>query len=339
MNKIYFAMASVCLLMLLVFSGSAAAQKSIELSFNEFLPSSNKHAIANVAWAKEIEKRTGGKVKITVYPGATLTAPEKVYGAVVAGICDMGHSILSYTRGRFPLMAAVDLPVGTPSGKVATLMARDFYKKFMPKELADTKVLILHGTTSPLIHTSKKQVLTLEDLKGLKIRTTGLTANIIKALGAIPVAMPYTETYEALQRGIVDGTYSSMETLKTSRLAEVVKYTTDTSVVGLTATGFIAMNLTRWNSLPKDIQKTVEEVSREYETIHGRLWDETAEEGRSFTLSRGNSVVALSKQEGPRWKDRTKVVLSDFVKETEAKRLPGKEALAEVIRLVEKYSK
>lgn len=329
----------VCLFAYPMMSQPALGQAPIELSYNMFLPAAYPHVTAANAWGKEIEKRTGGRIKVVVYPGAVLTTPEKVYDGVVSGISDIGFAFLTYTRGRFPLMEATDLPLGITSGRMGTLVANEFYRKFQPKELSDTKVLLFHGNPPAYIHTKKKPVRTLEDLKGLKIRSTGLSSKIIKALGGTPVAMAMSDVYEGLQRGIIDGAYSPVSTLKAYRHAEVTKYTTDASAVSFTSAGFCVMNLNRWNSLPKDIQKIIEDVSHEYEPVYGKMWDDQGEEGMAFAESKGHTFVSLTKEEGKRWREAAKPVIDDYVKEAEAKGLPGKEALAEVMRLVEKYSK
>ena len=131
-------------------------------------------------WMKEIqkaatiiEKRTDGRVVVEHYPGQTLTKARQCYDGVVTGLSDLGLSVFAYTRGRFPVMAAVDLPLGYTSGSVATAVANAVYQKFKPKELLDTQVMYLHAHGPGLLHTKGKLVRKLEDVKGLKIRGHG----------------------------------------------------------------------------------------------------------------------------------------------------------------------
>ena len=119
---------------------------------------------------QEVETRTNGEVVVEYYPGQTLTKARQVYDGVVEGLSDVGFSVLAYTRGRFPVMAAVDLPLGYTSGTVATKVVNAVYKKFMPKELMDTQVMYLHAHGPGLIHTKGKAVRKMEDMKGLKFR-------------------------------------------------------------------------------------------------------------------------------------------------------------------------
>ena len=106
---------------------SFGAEKPIELSFSVFFPPTHPHALASIEMAKEIETRANGQVKITVFSGGTLTKPQACYDGVVDGISDMRHSVFSYTRGRFPLMEALDLPLGYPNGAVPSNVVYEFY--------------------------------------------------------------------------------------------------------------------------------------------------------------------------------------------------------------------
>ncbi len=315
-----------------------AQSKTVNLNYSIFFPPTHGQCKAGVSWAKEVEKRTNGRVKITVFPAGTLTKANQCYNGVVKGISDLGMSCFAYTRGRFPVMEAVDLPHGYPNGRVATHVATEFYKRMKPEELKDVKVLYIHAHGPGLLHT-KKPVRKLEELKGLKIRSTGLSAKVSAALGAVPVAMPQSATYEALQKGVVEGTFTPIETLKGWKQAEVVKYTTDCSEVGYTTAMFVVMNLKKWNSLPGDIQKTIEEISKEWVDVHGKIWDKGDVEGRDFALSLGNEIIPLSEKESSRWVNAVKPLVDNYIKAAGEKNLPGDKAVAEVKKLITKYSK
>jgi len=321
-----------------IFTGIGHAANDIKLTYSIFFPPSHVQAKAGESWAKEIEKRTNGQVKITVFPGGTLTPADQCYDGIVKGISDMGMSAFAYTRGRFPIMEALDLPLGFPSGRVATRVANEFFKVMKPKALEDVKVLYLHAHGPGLLHT-KKPVKTLEDLKGMKIRSTGFSAKVVEALGAVPVAMPQGETYESLQKGVVDGTFGPIEVLKGWKQAEVIKSTTECYEVGYTTVFFVAMNLKKWNALPKDIQKIFEDVSKEWIDAHGKAWDTSDTDGRAFTLSLGNQIIKLSSSESARWKKAVNPTIDEYIKNTDAKGLPGKQAVKEAQTILAKQRK
>jgi TRAP-type transport system periplasmic protein len=311
-----------------------AQAETTKLTYSIFFPPTHAQAIAAMNFAKEIEKRTNGKVQITAFPGGTLTKAPMVYDGVVKGISDLGNSCFAYTRGRFPVMEVVDLPMGYASGAVATKVANDFAKSANLKELQDVKVLYVHAHGPGLLHT-KKPVRTLEDLKGMKIRATGLSAKVVEALGAVPVAMDQPQAYEALQKGVVEGTISPIEVLKGWKQGEVIKYTTDCSGVGYTTAMFVVMNKDKWNALPDDVKKVFDDTANEWVAVHGKAWDAADEEGRKFTLGLGNEIITLSPEEDAKWRKAVEPVIKEY-----ASKAPNGEAnVAKVRGLIDKCGK
>jgi len=327
---------TLCLLMTGI--PSTAQAGTTQLTYSIFFPAAHGQAKAGESWAREIEKRTNGQVKINVLAGGTLTPADQCFDGVVKGISDIGMSCFAYTRGRFPLMEVLDLPMGYPNGRVATRVANEFFKKFMPKELEGVKLLYIHAHGPGLLHT-KTPVTTLEQIKGMKIRSTGLSAKVVEMLGAVPVAMPQGQTYESLQKGVVEGTFAPIETLKGWKQGEVVKSTTDSSVIGYTTAMFVVMNLKKWNALPAGTRKVMEEVSGQWIDVHGKAWDQLDEEGRAYTLGLGNKIVPLSAEENARWGKAVRPIIEGYIKEVSAKGLPAQKAVAEVEGLIKQYAK
>jgi TRAP-type C4-dicarboxylate transport system substrate-binding protein len=321
-----------------LFLAHGAEQKAITLTYSNFFIPQEVQAKLGEAWAREVEKRTDGRVKITYYPGGKLLKAEQTFDGVLKDASDIGMSAFSYNLGAFPVMEAIDLPMGYPSGKAATLVINDFYKKSQPKELAGVKVLYFHAHGPGLLH-SKKPVNKLEDLKGMRIRSTGMSAKIAKALGAVPVAMSQDNTYEALLNNQVDATFGPMEVLKGWNQAKVIKYTIDDCCVSYTTGMYVVMNLKKWNSLPPDIQKIFDGVSAEWIIKHGEAWDASDQEGRKYTLSLGNKVNSLSIQEEGRWANAVRPVIDEYVNGTKKKGLPGKEFVETIYELIGKQGK
>ena len=328
--------ASCFLVSLMIATVPSAKGETINLTYSNFFPPTHIHGKLGDAWAKEIGERTNGKVKITYFPGGALLKGPQMYDGILKGITDIGMSCFAYTRGRFPVMEAIDLPLGYPSGRVATLIINDFYKEFQPKELAEVKVLYLHAHGPGLLH-SKKPVYRLEDLKGMKVRSTGFFAKVCKALGAAPVAMSMGETYEALQKGVVEATVSPIEALKGWKQAEVIKYTTESYSIGYTTGFYVMMNKKKWNSLPKDVQKVFNEVSTGWIAKHAEAWDVIDVEGRKYTLSLGNKIIPLAKEESARWAKAVKPVIDEWIRSAEGKGFPGKTYVETIRKLIKKY--
>jgi len=302
-------------------------QQPMEMTYSIFFPATHQHTVLAQDWAGEIAKRTKGRVKINVFPGGTLTPADKCYDGVENGISDIGMSVLGYTRGKFPLSEVIDLPLGYRSGAVATELVNAFYQKFNPKEFDKVKILYLHAHGPGFLHT-KAAVTSLEELKGLKIRCTGLAAKIVTALGGTPVAMPMGETYDALNRGVVDGSMAPMESLQGWKWGEVVKSSTEDYGAAYTTAFFVAMNKAKWDALPKDIQEIIEKVNAEWIPKTGKGWDDMDKAAREFVTARGNQVIALPAEENARWAQAVQPILDEYVKSMKEKGLPGAEALA-----------
>ena len=333
---ILFVASTFCLFIGL--SANSSSAEPIELSYANMFPPTHIQSKLPESWCKEIEKRTNGKVKVTYYPGQTLLKGPKIWGGVIDGIADVGTSVLGYSRGVFPSMEAIDLPMGYPNAKIATMVINDFYNKFKPKPFSKVKVMYFHAHGPGILH-SKKPVRTLEDIKGMKVRSYGFNAKMTSALGAVPVAMSQAGVYEALQKGVADATFSPAEVLKGWKQAEVVKSTTQCYSVGYTAGFFVAMNLDKWNSLPKDVQKVIEEINTEWVAKYGEAWETSDKEGLEFSRGLGNEVIPLSMEESAKWAEAVAPVVDDYIKAATAKGLPGKEYVEFIRAKIKEYSK
>jgi TRAP-type C4-dicarboxylate transport system substrate-binding protein len=305
----------------------SAGAKSINLTYSNFFPPTHIQSKLAQQWGEEVGKRTEGRVTITYFPGGTLTKAKQCYDGVVEGLSDIGMSALAYSRGRFPVMAAVDLPLGYKSGVAATELANAVYNKFQPKELRDVKVLFFHAHGPGLLFTAKKPVRTLEDIKGMKLRGTGNSAQLLKALGAAPVAMSMPDTYQAIRKGVVDGGVYPMETNKGWKMGEVVDYCTLDYPVGYTTTFFAVMNKDKWNAVSKQDQKTIMEISKEFAAKHGQAWDDSDKEGRKFLTEKGGKYIELSEAEGQRWKDKAAPMMQNYIEKVSKKKIDGKAVL------------
>lgn len=306
-----------------------ASQKPVNLSYSIFFPPSHIQSKTAEEWSREVEKRTGGRVRITTYPGGSLTKAPQCYDGVVSGISDLGMSCFAYTLGRFPLLEGLDLPLGYPDGVTASRIATEMVRKYAPKEVDNVKVLYIHAH-GPGILASKKDVRRLDDMRGLKVRATGLSAKIVELLGGAPVAMSQPETYEALQKGVVEATLCPVETLKGWKQGEVIKSVTDSSGIGYTTAMFVVMNKDKWNSLPADIQQIISQVCDEWVDKHGEAWNQADREGEEFVKQLGRKTIPLSADELAKWKTAVAPILNDYVKATTDKGLPGSDFLKDL---------
>jgi TRAP-type C4-dicarboxylate transport system substrate-binding protein len=308
-------------------------------TYSTFFPPTHIQTKVPEAWAKEIEELSKGQIKIQIFTGGSLTPAPQIYDGVVKGISDFGLSVLAYSPGRFPVLAAVDNPFGYPNAFVATRVINELNKKFQPKELSDVHVCYLFAHGPGLLHTVNKPVKKLEDVAGLKIRATGTSQLIVRAMGAAPVSMSQGETYDALKKNIADGTLVPVEALEGFKQGEVLKYTTLTYSSGYSQGFFVAMNQKKWDSLPPDLQKIITDVSKKYENVTAKAWEDSDESGRQFCLKLGHEFIKLPDEESAKFKAAMKPVFEEYIKQVKEKGLDGDAIFKTTQEMVETYSK
>jgi len=315
-------------------------QDTVELRLAHFFPSTHPVETDLIKpWAQEIEKVTNGKVKITSYHNGSLLPAAQIYEGVVDGIADMGLSCFSYTPGRFPVLEAFELPgITYPTSEAASMVAWGGINGLNPKEIQDTKMLMVFATGPGDLYT-KVPVRALKDLKGLEIRATGLSAKTLQALGAVQVGMPQSDAYEALSKGIVKGNLGPVEVLKGWRQAEVTDYVTRTPFLYNTLF-FITMNLDKWKSLDPGVQKSIEETSRKYfEEVACGLWDKQNEDAWKWAVeTEGIKELKLTPEEAGKWIALIKPIQDDYVDSMNKKGFDGEQILETVKKLAAKHN-
>ncbi|MCX7857111.1 MAG: TRAP transporter substrate-binding protein [Deltaproteobacteria bacterium] len=331
----------LCFLFLLLFVARASVygDEKIQIRISNWFPVGVGQDKLLREWGEDLERRTNGKVKVTYHPAGTLIPAPQSYDGIVKGIADVTQHVAGYTVGRFPMMELIDLPLGYPSGAVATYLANDYYKKFQPKEMDAVKVLWFHAQAPGILHTKSKPVTKLEDLKGLKIRTFGSNAKLMSYLGGTPVAMPMSDVYDALSKGVADGLLASYETMENWKFADFIRYSTECFDVAYTAVFMVIMNKTKWNSLPHDIKEIIDKMSLEYIAKSAKMWDEIAESGKKVLLSKGGKIIDLSKEEEARWVEKAKPLFEEYASNVEKKGLPGREAVKYIQDYVKRYKR
>ncbi len=297
----------------------AQAADVVKIKFASYFPPMHAHSIIMDEYVKTLNKELAGKAEITYHTGGTLLSAPKMAAGLLSGIADIGLSHVGYTRDRFPVSEIFGLPIACPSPWIGLHVANDFFAKFKIKEWDDYHPLMFTTSATTIIHTTKKPVNKLEDLKGLKIRATGRLADLTTALGATPVPIGMPDMYESLRKGVVDGTMSNMETLKGWKTGEVIKYATTTWKVGSCDTFYVVMSKKKWDSLPPDVQKVFNAVTEEYKEKWAKLWNDIDIEGVDFFKKQGGQVIELSDAELARWSKAAEPVFADFKKDIAGK--------------------
>ena len=308
-----------------------------ELSLAHFFPAGHPAETELVqGWAAALDAASGGRIKIVSYPGETLIKAPDIYEGVVTGIADIGMSAFFYTRGRFPVLEAFELPgIVFDSSYHASKVAWEGIKELDPEEVQDTKLMFVLATGPGDLFTIRP-VSSLEDLQGMKIRAAGLSADSLALLGAVPEAMPQPEAYEALARGLVEGNLAPVEVLQGWRHAEVTDYVTKTPFL-YNAVFFVTMNKEQWESLPADLKEIFVTVNESFfEEVAAGLWDAQNEKALQWAIDEtGQEVITLSEEETERWLELTAPIQEDFVMRMDQLGFAGDDILETVKRLAE----
>ena len=289
-------------------------------------------------WAEEIEERTEGRVEVQVFPAMQLGGkPSDLYGQARDGVVDIVWTLPGYSAGRFPLTEAFELPFICADAEATSQALNDFYRTWLRDEYKDTQPLVFHTAAPGHIHTADREVRTLEDLEGLKMRAPSrASAAMLKALGAVPIGMPVPKVYEALSRGVVEGAWIPWTIMRPFRLHEVTQYHTE---VSLSCVLFLmTMNKARYDGLPEDIRAIIDETTGiALAKRLGRLWQDDEEPGRTIALEQGHSIVTLTDEERERWRAAAQPVIDGWVERVNATGHDGEAMLADARRLVAKY--
>jgi TRAP-type C4-dicarboxylate transport system substrate-binding protein len=310
--------------------------ESIKLSYANFPPAPTFPCVQMERWKKEVETRTKGKVTVNTYPGGTLLGAKNMIDGVIAGQADIGCLCMAYQPGRFILTNATSLPVELPSAKVGSLVLWSLYKKYKPEAFAKVKVLTMF-TTAPTNIMSKVPVRSLSDLKGLDLRASGGAAQILSAWGANPVGMPMPATVEALQKGVVKGLFSSLETMKDFKFAELCRYVTMTDTVIYPFA--VVMNMDSWKALPADVQKVLDDLGAEQAEWTGNYMDNHVKESIEWSKKNYNvEIIHLNRTAKAKWNKKLQFITDNWVKTAKEKGLPAEAIVKDINMLTKKYS-
>jgi TRAP-type C4-dicarboxylate transport system substrate-binding protein len=329
-----------------VLSAPAAAQQ-INLKLHHLLPAvAPAHTKMLAPWAQDVEKASGGKVKIELYPAMTLGGkPPELINQVRDGVVDIVWTVNGYTPNLFPRSEVFELPfIHTNNATATNLAMRDmFLSGEIAEDFKDVKVMFLHVHAGQGIQMAEKEVRKPDDLKGLKMRIPTRTgAWIIEALGAAPAAMPVPALPQALQKRVVDGALIPWEIIPPLKLQEVTKVQVEgpnKERFG-TTTFQVSMNKNSWAKLPPDVQKAFEANNGEARwRAVGKVWTDSEAGGIALAKKAGNKHIQLTEAELNLFRQKLEPVVQRWVDEVKTKGIDGNALVKRARALIAKYSK
>ena len=310
---------------------------AIELKFSTWhVPASAECVTVWDPMLKELEARSNGRIKCTTYYGGALGAGPDHYDIVADGLSDMGYFTASWTPGLFPLSDVLSMPVFVGGKDVAVDIGNAMHEHILHEEFPDVKVLNLNGCIQSYFWTTKP-VRTLEDVKGLRMRSPGgLQTYMIEALGAEPVFMPLGDVYLSMETGVIDGIVTCPQLFYAYKLNEVAEHAVVASF-GCVAEG-VVMNKNSWEKIPGDLKAIIEEVTENPFRLTGGLNVEALDDIMKSLADAGVEFYELPEDEAERWNALfAEKVVKKWVEKMEAEGLPGKETLLKYKEELDKH--
>lgn len=314
-----------------------AQAQEVTLTVHHFLsPKSPAHVSFIEPWAKALEEQSGGRIKVEIFPSMSMGGkPPELYRQVRDGAADVVWTLIGYTPGVFPRAEVFELPTVHQGSARATNLAIQENFGLIAEDFKDLKPILVHVHAGNAIHLRDSAVHSVDDVKGLKLRTPSRTgAWLIESWGAEPVGMPVPALPEALSKGTVDGALVPFEIVLPLKLQELTQY----SVVGAGGSRFgtsvflYAMNKERYESLPDDLKQVIDDNSGAAlaETI-GQVWDEVEAPGIAAQEKSGGTIIVLDETATAAFNEQGKMVVERWIEEAKANGIDG-EALVKAAR-------
>ncbi|MGH6945794.1 MAG: TRAP transporter substrate-binding protein [Kiloniellales bacterium] len=342
-EKTLFGAFSSALLAIAVASTPTQAQE-VTLKLHHLLPPvAPAHTKMLVPWAEKVEKESGGRIEIEIYPAMQLGGkPPQLVDQVRDGVVDIVWTLPGYTPGRFPRTEVFELPF-MHTNAVTTNKALWEFAQNHGEDFADYHLIGLHVHAGQLFH-SVVPIRTVEDLQGMKIRTPTRTGGwMIEAMGAVPVGAPVPQIPEMLSKRVVDAVMIPYEVVQSLKVDELAKYHTDLDDPDFervnTSTFVIAMNKARYESLPADLKKVIDDNSgANIAEWMGEVWTSTEEPGYKASAEKGE-IIHMAPEEVAKLREMTEKPVADrWVKEMNDLGLDGQALLDEARGLLVKHS-
>jgi len=267
-----------------------AASAQVVLTASSWLPPSHILSETQKEWCNQLEQKTAGKAKCNILPRG-VSAPPGTLDAVRNGLADLSFTVHGYTPGRFITTQLAEFAFVGDSSEATSVAFQRMYAKYpaFAEEHKGVKVLTVFTHGPGIVFNTKRPITKIDDLSGLKFRVGGgMVGEISKALGMNVTLKPAPESYELLSTGVMDGTLFPAESVESFKIDKVIKYAT-TFPGGLYNTSFVfLMNQAKYDSLPPDVKKVVDELSGEAAARQfGRGWDKVDRRGMAFMQAAG----------------------------------------------------
>ena len=324
----------------------AVQAQEVTLKIHHFLsPSTFIQTGVFEPWCAKLGKESNNRIKCQIYPSMQLGgSPPQLFDQAKDGVADVVWTVLGYSANRFPMSEVFELPFTMTNAEATSRAAWDFTQQYAKDEFKDVHVLAVHVHGAGVMFTTKKEMKTMEDFKGMKFRApTRLTNKMLSLLGATPVGMPVPAIPEALSKGVIEGAVIPYQVAPSLKIQELVKFAaeTDPKYPALYTTVFtIAMNKAKYDSLPADLKKVIDNNSgQEFSAMAGRVQEADDGPGREKFKAAGVPINVIPATELAKWKKATDSLDDEWVANQNKAGQDGAKLLKAAQDLIKKYTK
>ena len=322
------------------------AQQSVTLKFHTFMaPLSNVWLTMHKPWMEKVEKDSGGRIKFEGYPAMQLGGtPVQLYDQARDGVVDIVWTLPGNTAGRFPRIEVFELPFIMNNAEATSKAYWEYFQTNCPDEFKETQVLALHVHGPGMFHSVSKQIKSAADLKGMKVRgPTRQVTKLLGSLGATPVGMPLPQIPDALSKGTIEACAIPWEVVPSVKVHELTKFHSEFDNTGgalYTTTFVMAMNKAKYNSLPPDLKKVIDNNSGLATSAWlGKVQQAGDAAGRQSAVGRGNTIFTVGPAEAQEFRRKSRPIEAEWVEDMNKKGFDGRKLLDTARALIEKNTK
>jgi TRAP-type transport system periplasmic protein len=323
-----------------------AQQPVVTLKFHTFMaPQSNVWLNMHKAWMDKVEKESAGRIKFEGYPAMQLGGtPVQLYDQARDGVVDIIWTLPGNTSGRFPRVEVFELPFIMTNAEATSKAYWEYFQTVAADEFKDVQVLALQVHGPGVIHTADKPVKSVADLKGVKMRApTRIVTKLMASLGATPVGMPLPGIPDALSKGTIQGCVIPWEVVPSVKVQELTKFHAEFDPAGgalYTTTFVMAMNKAKYNSLPADLKKVIDNNSGMATSAWlGKTQQAGDAAGRKSASDRNNTIFTVGKEEAQTFRRASRLVEVEWVEDMKKRGFDGQKLLDTARSLIEKHTK
>ncbi|MCE2688975.1 MAG: TRAP transporter substrate-binding protein [Betaproteobacteria bacterium] len=325
---------------------SGLAQQTVTLKFHTFMaPMSNVWLTMHKPWMEKVEKDSGGRIKFEGYPAMQLGGtPVQLYDQARDGVVDIVWTLPGNTAGRFPRVEAFELPFMMNNAEATSKAYWEYVQTQAPDEFKETHVIALHVHGPGMFHSATKQIRSVADLRGMKVR--GPTRQITKMLGSVgatPVGMPLPAITDALSKGTIDACAIPWEVVPSIKVHELTKFHSEFDNTGAalyTTTFVMAMNTAKYNSLAPDLKRVIDANSGMAASAWlGKTQQSNDPAGRKTAVDRGNTIYQFTAAQRDEFIKLSGNVDDEWVADMDKRGFKGAQLLSTAKALIAKHGK